>query len=87
MHQTPDTQKKCLFTDTRNRAMRQVCQLHLMGIEQDHTPLTLFASDELVTKQQFVTVIGRMIYGGRGDVDSYATRLFADKIISSKRLT
>ena len=87
MHQTPDTQKKCLFTDTRNRAMRQVCQLHLMGIEQDHTPLTLFASDELVTKQQFVTVIGRMVYGGHGDVDSYATRLFADKIISSKRLT
>ena len=65
----PDTNKVCPFNDIANEStelqgyMRLACQLGIMGIEADGTPMIGFDPNGTVTRAQFGTVLSRVLYG------------------------
>ena len=69
--QEPNIEKKCEFADLKwtpeatKAAAELVCQLDIMGINQDVSPLKNFDPDEIVTRDQLATVISRIIRRSR----------------------
>ena len=69
--QEPNIEKKCEFADLKwapeatRVAAQLVCQLDIMGINQDASPLKNFDPDEIVTRDQLTTVISRIIRRSR----------------------
>jgi hypothetical protein len=39
------------------------CQLWIMGIHTDWSPLSAFSPNELITRAQFGTILSRILYG------------------------
>jgi hypothetical protein len=70
---TPDTTKVCNFPDmaTQDADMQQfvrlACQMNIMGVKPDGSPVELFDPQWVVTRAQSATVLSRVIYGSRYD--------------------
>lgn len=70
LKKTPNTHKDCHFTDSKNKAARQVCQLNLMGIDSNFDALLEFQPDLLLTNEQFSMIISRLVYGDGYDTSA-----------------
>lgn len=91
----PDANKVCEFNDITNEStelqgyMRLACQLGIMGIQADGTPMSEFNPNNTVTRAQFGTVLSRVLYGDQyntpGDAyyTNHLTALQLDGIITN----
>ncbi len=65
--QTPDTTRKCVFTDMNNQTAEfqnyaiTACQLGLMGLKTDGTPATKFDPNDQVNRAIFGTTLSRAL--------------------------
>lgn len=80
-----DTAKKCEFTDTNTvndelkAAAITACQLDIMGINPDKTPLKEFMPYQLLKRADFATVISRLYFGStyEGGANYYSNHIKA----------
>ena len=86
LHKVPDTSLTCFFMDMEreNQEMRNAastaCQLRIMGIDKTGEPNTTFNPDGNLTKAQFGTLLSRLLWGDRYDLnteDYYRNHLLA----------
>jgi len=65
---TPDESRKCNFGDIYNETpelqyyMRLSCKLGLMGLDYYGEPDTIFNPNYVVTRDQFVTILSRILF-------------------------
>lgn len=72
----PDTTKDCSafsqsiahYTNDLNQYMTTSCQLDLMGVHPDMSPLSDFMPDQYVTRAEFGTVFSRLLRGNANEV-------------------
>jgi hypothetical protein len=78
---TPNTSKDCsaflnsiaAYTNDLHGFMIMACQLEIMGINPDGTPLDNFRPNDFVTRAEFGTVLSRLL---RGDAYEYENGLY-----------
>lgn len=64
----PDTNRICEFSDINNESdelkyyMKLSCQLGIMGLDYYGNPDTVFNPNHFVTRDQFVTILSRMLF-------------------------
>lgn len=86
----PDTSKDCSafeasiahYTNDLPNYMKLACQLNIMGVHPDYTPLSDFMPDQYVTRAEFATVFSRILWGNKfegTDTDWYSKHLQALK--------
>ena len=69
----PDTSKDCSafeasiahYNNDLPNYMKLACQLNIMGVRSDYTPLSDFMPDQYVTRAEFATVFSRILWGNR----------------------
>ncbi len=65
---TPDTSRECTFKDIKKEVpelqyyIKLSCQLWIMGLDYYGDPATIFNPDYIVTRDQFVTILSRMLF-------------------------
>lgn len=70
---TPDTSKKCEFTDLVGQPadiasyIALACQLGLMGVDKDGNANTKFNPASTITRAEFATALSRTLYGKAND--------------------
>ena len=95
LKQTPDTTKKCIFSDMQNQTKEfqtyatLSCQLGLMGLKTDGTPASTFSPDGQVNRAIFGTTLSRTLWGNKynGGPNRYSNHLnalFTNQIIANK---
>lgn len=65
---TPDMTKKCEFDDINDEIdelqyyIKLSCQLGIMGLDYYGEPVTIFNPNHFVTRDQFVTILSRILF-------------------------
>ena len=90
---TPDTTRKCIFTDMGNQTEEfkkyaiMACQLGLMGLKTDGTPATTFAPGGQVNRAIFGTTLSRALWweannGGKNRYEKHLQALKTNAIMT-----